>query len=206
MSKSQKPRHRHRFLATSVIVSSLILAGCAGDREKDPQDEFFQNLLGLCGQAYKGALVSEDEADAGTPWATQEMVMYVEVCDAEEIRIPLHVGEDRSRTWIITRSEGGLQLKHDHRHEDGSPDDVTWYGGETAAEGTANRQEFPADQYSKDLFVEQGLDVSVANIWAVEVEPDDMFAYELSRPGRFFRAEFYLGETVAPPPPAWGDE
>jgi hypothetical protein len=25
--------------------------------------------------------------------------------------------------------EEGLQLKHDHRHEDGTPDEVTMYGG-----------------------------------------------------------------------------
>jgi hypothetical protein len=44
----------------------------------------------------------------------------------------------------------------------------------------------------------------VANVWAVEVEPNRMFAYELRRPGRFFRVEFDLARPVALPPPPWG--
>ena len=130
--------------------------------------------------------------------------MHVRDCGADEIRIPFHVGEDRSRAWVVTRTVTGLRLKHDHRHEDGSEDALTQYGGDTVSHGTAARQEFPADAFSKDLFVRENIPVSTANVWAMEVEPARLFAYELRRPDRFFRVEFDLARPVAAPPPPWG--
>ena len=53
------------------------------------------------------------------------------------------VGEDRSRTWILTLSEKGLLFKHDHRHPDGTPDKITMYGGWAAEGGTAYLNVFP---------------------------------------------------------------
>ncbi len=162
-----------------------------------------------CGRAYEGELVSADAADADI--ARERLVMHVASCEPGEIRIPFHVGEDRSRTWVLTLGDAGdtLTLKHDHRHEDGSEDAVTQYGGTTAEPGTATRQQFPADDFSRALFVREGLDVSVANTWAMEID-DNRFAYELRRPdsadGRFFRVEFDLSEEVETPPPAWGSE
>ena len=67
-----------------------------------------------------------------------------------------------------------------------------------------SRQEFPADAFTKALLLREGNAAGVANVWAVEVEPARMFAYELRRPGRFFRVEFDLTRPVAPPPPPWG--
>ncbi len=142
--------------------------------------------------------------------AGQRLVMHVRDCSADTIRIPFHVGENRSRTWVISRTAGGLRLKHDHRHEDGSEDQLTQYGGDTVDEGVeldgggTSRQQFPADQFSKDMFVRLGSAQSVPNIWAVEIAPGRMFVYELRRPGRSFRAEFDLSRRVAPPPPPWG--
>lgn len=161
-----------------------------------------------CGRAYEGEMVSTDEADADI--GRERLVMHVAECGEGEIRIPFHVGDDRSRTWVLTiDGADSLTLKHDHRHEDGSEDPVTQYGGTTASEGTAGRQEFPADDSSKALFEREGLDVSVANVWAMEID-GNVFAYELRRPesadGRFFRVEFDLNEEVETPPPAWGSE
>jgi hypothetical protein len=130
--------------------------------------------------------------------------MHVNGCSADAVRIPFHVGTDRSRTWVITRTAQGLRLKHDHRHEDGTPDARTQYGGDTATAGTAARQEFPADRYSRELFVREKIPQSVTNVWAMEVQPGRSFAYELRRPGRYFRVEFDLTRPVAPPPPPWG--
>jgi hypothetical protein len=45
--------------------------------------------------------------------------------------------------------------------------------------------------------------VSVPNVWAIEVHPRTL-AYELRRPGRFFRVNFDLAKPAAPPPPPWG--
>ena len=65
---------------------------------------------------------------------------------------------------------------------------------------TAARQNFPADEATQALFDEAGIPESKANIWAVEVRPaHTLFAYELERPGRFFRLEFNTAKPVTPP-------
>nr|WP_269717034.1 hypothetical protein [Caulobacter sp. NIBR2454] len=160
-----------------------------------PQEAFFQNLTALCGKRFAGKLVTTDQADAAM--ATQPMTMHVRDCSASEIRIPFHVGTDKSRTWVITRTATGLRLKHDHRHEDGTEDVLSQYGGDTASVGTSMRQEFPADAFSKDLFTTKGNPASVTNVWAVEVHPGHAFAYELKRPNRHFRVDFDLTKPLA---------
>lgn len=223
--------------AITAIALSAGLSACQPDEapvtpDPAPQDVFFERLSQLCGKALSGQMVSDQEADADM--MDRPMIMHVATCDETEIQVPFHVGPsptgtdekwDRSRTWIITRtssgSQTGLRLKHRHRHEDGSLDRSTNYGGDTATQGSAERQEFPVDAESIAQFKEQGLDQSTTNIWAVEVDPADAadarFAYELRRPpapssapdsttGRFFRVEFDLSKPVPAPPPAWGDE
>lgn len=167
-----------------------------------PQDAFLANLKTLCGKAFEGKVVSTDKADEG--FAKEKLVMHVRECTDGGVRVPFHVGQDRSRTWVVTRTPTGLRLKHDHRHKDGSEDKVTQYGGDTANEGTATRQEFPVDAFSIAMFERENLKVSVTNIWAVEVRPGAIYAYELRRANRFFRVEFDLTREVAPPPPPWG--
>ena len=182
----------------------LALSGCAtADPEASPHQLFFARLTALCGRAFEGRIASPSvEADAA--FAGKRLVMHVRTCSANEIRIPFQVGDDRSRTWVVTKTGTGLRLKHDHRHADGSEDALTQYGGDTAGPGSALRQEFPADTYSRNMFVRLNSPQSVPNIWAMEVEPGRLFAYELRRPGRFFRVEFDLARPNAPPPPPWG--
>src|SRR5690606_35617578 len=137
-------------------------------------------------------------------FASQRLIMHVRDCSADEMRIPFNVGENRSRTWIISRTDTGLRLKHDHRHEDGSEDVLTMYGGDTISEGTAERQEFPADEHSRQLFTANNIPQSITNVWAVEVHPGRIFAYELRRPNRHLRVEFDLTRPVDTPAPSWG--
>lgn len=191
-----------RSLALTAI---LFLAGCATpQRPPSPQDEFMARLLQHCGKSFEGRIVSSVVA-ADESFAGKRLVMHVRDCSPLRMRIPFHVADDRSRTWLITRSSSGLELKHDHRHEDGSEDKLTQYGGTTVNPGTASRQEFPADAESRALFEREGIPVSSANIWAIEVTPH-IYAYELRRPGRFFRVEFDLARPVPTPPPAWGGD
>lgn len=166
-----------------------------------PQDQFFANLAELCGEAYAGEIVASAPEGADDDFAGRDMVMHVRECEDDVIRIPFHVGDDRSRTWIITRTADGLRLKHDHRHEDGSPDDITMYGGDTEDEGTATRQRFPADEETAEL-----LPAAATNVWTVTVEPGETFGYELRREGtdREFRVEFDLATPVEAPPAPWG--
>ena len=201
----RQSRLKGRMRYVQIALAALAFYACspAADRAATPQDAFFSALSELCGQAFAGRLVSSDEVDVD--FGQQSMVMHVRACSEDEIRIPFYVGEDRSRTWVITRQSSSLRLKHDHRHEDGSEDAVTQYGGDTANAGTATRQSFPVDDFSIEMFGREGLSASVVNVWAVEVH-GDVFAYELSRPNRFFRVEFDLSAPVDAPPPPWGFE
>lgn len=186
-----------------ILLASLALAGCAhSPGATSPQEAFFAQLASLCGKAFEGRIVSPP-VPADASFAGKRLVMHVRDCTADTIRVPFQVGEDRSRTWVITRTPSGLRLKHDHRHEDGSEDAQTQYGGDTVSAGMATRQQFPADAYSRDLFIRGNIPQSTTNVWAMEVTPT-LFAYELRRPSRFFRVDFDLGRPVTPPPPPWG--
>lgn len=202
-----------------VIFCALALSGCATTPPANPQDAFWANLRAHCGKAFPGTLASDEAADAD--FKGRPMMMHVRSCTDTEIRIPFHVGPkdadatgdgkwDRSRTWVITRTATGLRLKHDHRHEDGSEDRLTQYGGDTSASGSATVQSFPVDAESIALFRREGLGRSISNVWQVEISDKDIakprFAYVLHRTGenaRHFRVEFDLGTIIAAPPP-WG--
>jgi hypothetical protein len=178
------------------------------DAGHTPADAFMAGIARLCGQAFAGRVVADTPAPTGEdPFAGEPLVMHVRECGEDRIRIPFHVGDDRSRTWVLTRTGDGLRLKHDHRHQDGSDDAITMYGGDTTAPGSATRQEFPVDAESVAMFTAADMTASNSNTWAMELRPGDDFVYELSRPGgRLFRVEFDLTRPVAPPPPPWGDE
>ncbi len=187
----------------AVLISApLALAACS-DEQATVGADLFDRVSELCGQAFEGRVVSEDPRDAD--WASQVLTMHVRECSPSEIRIPLHVGEDRSRTWVITREAAGLQLKHDHRHEDGSEDVLTQYGGMTVTPPTEARAEFPADQFSRVLFDREGIAVSMQNVWSITLT-EARFTYALDRPDRHFEAVFDLTTPVEAPPPPWGAE
>lgn len=194
-----------------LICAVLTLSACVSPRPSAaPADRFLAALATHCGQAFAGRIVAnEPKAAAPDPFEGKALVMHVRGCNdpTRELRVPFHVGGDRSRTWVLTRTTTGLRLKHDHRHEDGSPDKLTMYGGDSVAAGSAVRQEFPVDAESIALFEREGSLASVTNTWAMEVEPGSRFLYELSRPGgRLFRVEFDLSKPVAAPPAPWGAE
>ena len=192
---------RITFLASTPMLA--LLAGCATTPSAAaPEDAFMANLRAYCGQAFEGRVVTTDAAD--DDMRSARLVMHVRECSDDVIRVPFHVGADRSRTWVITRTAEGVRLKHDHRHEDGSEDTLTQYGGDSAPRGTATRQDFPADQFSKDLFQRGNIPVSMTNVWSVEIIPGRIYAYQLQRPNRLLRVEFDLTRPVAAPPPPWG--
>ena len=174
----------------------------------EPPAQFMANLIPYCGKAFAGrVVVDQPTSSTPDPFDGKALIMHVRGCDDpyREVRIPFHVGDDHSRTWVITRTPTGLRLKHDHRHADGSPDVLTMYGGDSVEPGDARRQEFPVDAESVALFQREGSMASVSNTWAMELVSGQQFVYELSRPGgRLFRVEFDLTRPVPAPPPPWG--
>lgn len=183
----------------SIVCLGALLLFTSLDAK--PVDDFWASLQALCGQAFEGELI---EAPAGeTDFAGKRLVMHVRHCSDTRIRIPFVVGDDRSRTWVLTRRDDRLELKHDHRLEDGNPDEVTMYGGTTTNAGQAGAQYFPADEQTREL-----IEAAFSNIWTIRIEPGKTFTYGLWRLGtpRVFRVDFDLTRPVEAPPAPWGSD
>ncbi|GAA0351913.1 hypothetical protein GCM10009092_15410 [Bowmanella denitrificans] len=165
------------------------------------QDTFFNSLKALCGKAFAGK-ISVDNQGPGS-MANKPLTMHVRKCSETELQIPFHVGDDASRTWIIRKTGSGLSLKHDHRRQDGTHDVSTMYGGHTIDAGWPQVQAFPADQYSKELFVSLGIPQSIGNTWQMYIYPE-FFTYRLVREGREFRVDFDLTQEIPAPAAPWG--
>ncbi len=187
------------LLLVAISVTACGSESARAQQHDEPQDSFWAALQSLCGQAFVGVIVESVPLD--TSFADKDLIMHVRQCSEDEVRIPFHVGEDRSRTWVISRTSLGLRLKHDHRHEDGSEDPITQYGGDTDEPGTETLQQFPADAHTASI-----VPVAATNVWTLEIEPERSFAYALRREGsdRRFRVEFDLSRPIPAPPPPWG--
>ncbi len=193
----------HMRLAT--LVGATLLCSVAATRTptltlaSTPGSEFLAALRTHCGKAYAGRIVNPQPADSAM--LGQLLVMHVRGC-GDTVRVPFHVGTDRSRTWVFTTTATGARLKHDHRHEDGSEDRVTQYGGDARPTSTARSMAFAADSFTAALLPE-----SRTNVWTVEVTPTQ-FVYQLTRTNsdRRFRVEFDLTTPVAVPPAPWGSK
>lgn len=139
------------------------------------QEQYFQTLLSLCGQKFVGQ--SSFPTDPDDSFYGKRLVANFKSCSDDEIRVPFIVGDDHSRTWIFTRMNDGLQLKHDHRHHDGTPDEVTNYGGIANDKGLPSSQFFPADEFTANL-----LPAAATNVWNISLSEDGQeLTYYLER-------------------------
>lgn len=191
-------------MALAVLTSAPVLAQAQQPAPLvsiDTHDKFFAAIGKHCGKAYGGRVKVDNEPGGG--FADKKLVMHVRKCAPNQLQIPFHVGDDASRTWLITKTGSGLSLKHDHRHKDGTFDESTMYGGHTLDAGWAQVQSFPADQYSKELFVKLGIPQSAGNTWQMFIY-DKTFSYRMTREGREFRVDFDLTKPIAPPDAPWG--
>ena len=185
-----------------AVISNAALAREAPLVSIPTHDAFFNAIKTHCGKAFQGK-VSKD--NVGNTFGDAKLVMHVRKCTDSEIQIPFHVGDDASRTWILTKTGAGLMLKHDHRNEDGSFHSSTMYGGHTLDEGFPQVQSFPADVYSKSLFIESGITASTDNVWQMMIYPS-RFSYRLIRPAREVQVDFDLKNPIATPSAPWGYE
>ncbi len=176
----------------------FVLPLIAFAQEKSGAQQFFDNLKRHEGKAYAGTVT--EGAREGDGFSGKNLVMHVLRCEENRIYIPFNVGDNRSRTWILTFENDRILLKHDHRHEDGSDDKVTMYGGWSTNAGTSEMQMFPADQETATL-----IDYAAFNVWWITVD-DTKYTYNLRRIGspRIFTVTFDLTKPIATPPASWG--
>lgn len=187
-----------------LAIAGLLLA--SGSRAQSPTDTFWNELKKLCGKAFAGSIVAD--TSPSPDFTGKKLVMHVRSCEARRIRIPFLVGENRSRTWILTKMGDRIELKHDHRHEDGTPDKVTMYGGTTTNSGETIRQVFPADEETTRVVARPAGNApsAAANVWWIDLVPGSHFNYNLRRLGgdRLFTVKFDITKEVAIPAPPWG--
>ncbi len=189
-------------IAKLMTAASLFASVTMMSPARAADSVLLQALQPYCGKAFAGKLITNAPEDAAM--AGQTLIVHLANCRPGEVRMPFHVGADRSRTWVLRELPQGLQLKHDHRHQDGSHDELTMYGGLSSDAAAALTVRFPADAYSKLMFQALGRTAAPANVWSFTIEPGQQLIYRLSRPGREFAVAFDLTQAVPLPPPAWG--
>ena len=182
------------------ILFLLLFAENTFAQEKKSAELFWENLKERCGKAYQGKL---DESIKNDDFSGKSLIMYVWQCDDKTIKIPFYVGDDKSRTWVLTLEGNRIKLKHDHRHEDGSEDTITQYGGISTNSGSAEFQFFPADEETALL-----IPAAASNVWWITLT-ENIFSYNLKRLGSErpqFTVEFDLTTPVEIPGAPWGSE
>ena len=188
-------------MAQKLILACLIAVSTVTvQAQSEPANTvFWSELQKLCGKAFVGVVAAAPTDD--TTFKDKTLVMHVRSCEKDRIRIPFFVGEDRSRTWVLTRTGDRILLKHDHRHQDGTPDKVTMYGGLTTSVGMPTRQMFPADQETVNT-----IPAAATNVWWIDLVPGEHLSYNLRRMGseRYFSIKFDLKTPVKAPEAPWG--
>ncbi len=171
---------------------------------QQPYEAFFDALALHCGNAYQGGLTT---APPGDDMITFEdiLVVHFRECDENVLKAPFHIqtvadGEwNRSRTWIFTKHEDGLELRHDHRKPDGSEDEVTMYGGFQYGENEAGVQIFQSLPRTEESGIFRG--------WRIEIEPNVRYTYGTVRGDEWsWRIDFDLTTPIETPPAPWGHE
>ena len=154
-----------------------------------PQQSFFDAMSQLCGKTFFGKTIFPDDKEHD--FYGKKLIMTVKECSEKVIKIPFQVGDDTSRTWILSKTDNGLLFKHDHRLADGSPDPITLYGGLANQSGTSAVQFFAADKETQML-----IPAAKTNVWSLKFDnKNDQFIYNLERHNKpRYRAVFDLTE------------
>jgi hypothetical protein len=202
-----------KYIIIALVASFLI--GCQSSKKENetakPKLEtesnskkkvnqvFWNRVASLKGKTFEGEVL---EAPDGNDFKDKKLIMHVLDVKKDTIYIPFNVGDNRSRTWVLTKSENGIQLKHDHRKKDGTEDEVTMYGGVTPNTGFDGLAMFPADQETVDL-----LPGTATNLWWITID-ESRFSYNLIRIGSEvkYSIEFDLKSPTEAPQRSWGWE
>ncbi len=186
-------------------ISSLLYFLCTGLTPRDSrnpgkpidshrvQGQFWDEIAQLDGLAFPGRL-SGRPAEAGF-WHCSDtdagpITIRVQRHSEREICMPLTMGADCSRAWLLQRDRTGLRLRHERRLE-GRP--LSGFGGRTFAPGGHLRQDFGTDRETQALIPEATHDT-----WSLQLLPEKRLTYEWRRPSprRRLHVEFDLGRPV----------
>lgn len=195
-----------KHLLYSFVIGMMLLNSCrpapqTGRQEQAPdilsavlseqEAGFMENLASFCGQSFRGR--ETYMAPGRESWAEKDFVMHVVLCESDRIHIPFHLDDDTSRTWMFLVENGRLRFRHDHRYPDGTPEELTLYGGYSDGTGTPFVQHFPADQYTVDLLTD-----TLERQWNVVMDENlTRFSYQLQYLGEVvFQADFDLSNPI----------
>lgn len=179
------------------VIFIFLITTTISAQEGSPAKQFWNTLQTHCTKAYEGSLLlPKEDKDFGG----KKLMMHVRSCSDTVIKIPFFVGEDKSRTWILTYQNDRISLQHDHRHEDGTEDDINFYGGITTNSGQAGIQTFSADERTQKM-----IPAASTNIWWITID-DTTFTYNLRRLGteRVFKVVMDLTQPIDTPKAPWG--
>jgi hypothetical protein len=171
--------------------SGNVLTNEAFKELSEKERAFMNNIATLCGQSFYGREVYVQPGRES--WANKILFMSVALCEDSRIHIPFHIDDDKSRTWMLMTDKGKLRFRHDHRHEDGTPEDQTLYGGYSDGSGDAFKQYFPADDYTRNLLTD-----TLERQWNIVLSEDlSKMSYQLQYRGEIvFMADFDLTSPI----------
>ena len=155
---------------------------------KTDQDIFFERFMALEGKRFQGTQVFISPNMES--WDGFEIVMHVREFHPDVVYMPLRVGVNTSRTWALYRDNNNrLRFRHDHRHADGTPENLSLYGGFHTTGGNAFTQVFPADEYTCNM-----APAICDNEWTLSFNEDlSAFSYILNKAGeKVFQLDFDL--------------
>jgi hypothetical protein len=178
-------------LGITLVLPNITECALAEDKLQDGAAAFWSEVRNLCGKAFAGTVIAAPQSD--TTFNNKDLVMQVHSCEKNTIRIPFLVGADRSRTWVLAKEKDRLVLKHEHRHEDGTFEKITQYGGRTTSRGLPNRQIFPADEQTAEM-----LPAAAAGVWWIDLIPGKHFTYNFRDLGtdKYFSIRFDLSKEI----------
>ncbi len=205
------------LLATAVTV--LGLTACSGgDKPTEPATDqatasteqaepaantLFDRLQPLCDQAFAGRVAINEPVDAD-PAYQQAPVLGVRCIGPYRI-LAVSFGDDRSRSFVLSKDRAGLQgIRHLHNNPDGSPRELTEYGGYAhQGQTSAERVVFPATQESVVKFQNLGQDALADSVWTLSLAEGSDLTYDAKASGWHLQLVFDLTKTVPSPALPW---
>jgi len=147
-----------------TFIALALLSASANANEKS-QNAFFKSLSSLCQQRFEGKMTYPEQGLT----SFENKVLHARFihCSESQIKVSFEVGDDKSRTWLISKTNKGLELKHDHRHMDGTEYDINLYGGLAKKGGTVLSQSIAANKATA-----KAIPAAKTNVWTLSLSED----------------------------------